>query len=298
MRLRTQLLLINLASLALLMGAVVYSYSKMLLNLDQARLFSFIVVGAGILSSVAYWFMTIPITNSVKRLIRFAEQVGDGRFEEVRQLTESVQEMKEKIHDSLQKLESMEKTRRELIANVSHDLRTPIASIQSFVEALDDGIIDDDETSHLYLTTIHREVRRLSSLIDDLFELSKLDGPATSLHHHLLRVINDDRCCSVFAIRSRRADIVPTRYLLRSHRARPHLRCDLADTTVDTMAGRESDSPFRLVFSSGVWDRHRGDGIFHLASNPISDDVARPCIPLAWLDVVRTLGVVACSCSI
>jgi two-component system sensor histidine kinase SaeS len=192
MRLRTQLLLINLASLALLMGAVVYSYSKMLLNLDQARLFSFFVVGAGILSSVDYWFMTIPITNSVKRLIRFAEQVGDGRFEEVhiknsgpyevRQLTESVQEMKEKIHDSLQKLESMEKTRRELIANVSHDLRTPIASIQSFVEALDDGIIGDDETSHLYLTTIHREVRRLSSLIDDLFELSKLEACQQPFH--------------------------------------------------------------------------------------------------------------------
>ncbi len=109
-------------------------------------------------------------------------QIKNSGPYEVRQLTESVQEMKEKIHDSLQKLESMEKTRRELIANVSHDLRTPIASIQSFVEALDDGVIDNDETSHLYLKTIHREVRRLSSLIDDLFELSKLEAGQAPFH--------------------------------------------------------------------------------------------------------------------
>ena len=83
MRLRTQLLIINLASLALLIGAVVYSYSKMLLNLDQARLLTSIAIGAGIISSVAYWLMTIPITNSVNRLIRFAEQVGDGRLRKI-----------------------------------------------------------------------------------------------------------------------------------------------------------------------------------------------------------------------
>jgi two-component system, OmpR family, sensor histidine kinase SaeS len=192
MRLRTQLLIINLASLALLIGAVVYSYSKMLLNLDQARLLTSIAIGAGIISSVAYWLMTIPITNSVNRLIRFAEQVGDGQLEEVyvnpsgphevRQLAQSVQAMKNRMHESLQKLELMEKTRRELIANVSHDLRTPIASIQSFVEALDDGVIDDYETSRRYLKTIHREVRRLSSLIDDLFELSKLEAGQQSYH--------------------------------------------------------------------------------------------------------------------
>lgn len=194
MRLRTQLLIINLASLALLVGAVVYTYSKMLLNFHQASLLTMIAIGAGVISSLAYWFMTIPVTNSVKRLIRFAEQVGNGRVEEeevqmtnsgpyeVRQLTQSVQEMRQRMHDNLQQLELMEKTRRELIANVSHDLRTPIASIQSFVEALEDGVIDDHETSRGYLKTIHREARRLSSLIDDLFELSKLEAGQQAYH--------------------------------------------------------------------------------------------------------------------
>ncbi|WP_026976098.1 sensor histidine kinase [Alicyclobacillus contaminans] len=192
MRLRTQLLIINLASLALLIGAVVYSYSKMLLNLTQAGLLTLIAVVAGIISSVAYWLMTIPITNSVNRLIHFAEQVGNGQLEEgdtqnsgpheVRRLTQAVQRMQQRMHENFKQLELMERTRRELIANVSHDLRTPIASIQSFVEALEDGVIDDYETSRVYLKTIHREASRLSSLIDDLFELSKLEAGQQSYH--------------------------------------------------------------------------------------------------------------------
>jgi two-component system, OmpR family, sensor histidine kinase SaeS len=186
MKLRTQLLMINFASLALLVGAVVYSYNKMLLDFEQARLLTLIAVGAGLFSSVTYWVMTIPIVSSMKRLIQFAEQVGNGHFDgtrikrrgpyEVRQLTQSVEEMKERIHDNLEKLAVMEQNRRELVANVSHDLRTPIASIQSFVEALDDGVIEDSKTYHSYLKTIQRESHRLSALINDLFELSKLEA--------------------------------------------------------------------------------------------------------------------------
>lgn len=70
----------------------------------------------------------------------------------------------------------MERTRRELVANVSHDLRTPIAAVQSFVEALDDQVIEDRETRQFYLKTIQREVGKLSSMIDDLFELSRLEA--------------------------------------------------------------------------------------------------------------------------
>jgi two-component system sensor histidine kinase SaeS len=186
MKLRTQLLLINAASIALLVAAVAASHTMMLLDVHQARLLTIITIAAGILSSVAYWGMTIPVSRSIQELIGFAEQVGDGQLEdasmhpsgpyEVRQLTRSVQDMKARLQSHLRQLELDEKTRRELIANVSHDLRTPIASIQSFVEALQDGVIDDTETSQAYLTTIHREVRRLNSLIDDLFELSKLEA--------------------------------------------------------------------------------------------------------------------------
>ena len=66
--------------------------------------------------------------------------------------------------------------RRNLIAWAGHDLRTPLASIQAIVEALADGMVDDPQTVDRYLHTAQREIRSLSLLIDDLFELAQLEA--------------------------------------------------------------------------------------------------------------------------
>lgn len=81
MKLRTQLLVLNVLSVTLLVGAVVLSYRLMLLNLKQAQLLTLIAVGAGVISALAYWLMTIPITRSVRNLTQFAEHVGAGNFD-------------------------------------------------------------------------------------------------------------------------------------------------------------------------------------------------------------------------
>ncbi|HMS73202.1 MAG TPA: HAMP domain-containing sensor histidine kinase [Baekduia sp.] len=70
-----------------------------------------------------------------------------------------------------------EATRRQLVAAVSHDLRTPIASLQLLVEAIDDGLVDD-ETRTRYLATMHTHIRSLSAMIDELFELSRIEAGA------------------------------------------------------------------------------------------------------------------------
>jgi len=67
-----------------------------------------------------------------------------------------------------------EATRRELVAAVSHDLRTPIASLRLLVEAVDDGIVDE-ETRRRYLATMQTHIGSLSTMIDDLFELSRIE---------------------------------------------------------------------------------------------------------------------------
>jgi two-component system sensor histidine kinase SaeS len=84
--------------------------------------------------------------------------------------------MGERLQQSFQLLEETERSRRELVANVSHDLRTPLASIQSFVEALQDGVLEDSDTKERYLATIRLETKRLGMMIEDLFELSKLEA--------------------------------------------------------------------------------------------------------------------------
>ena len=76
----------------------------------------------------------------------------------------------------------MEEARRELIAAVSHDLRTPLASMRAMVEALNDGVVSDPQTVSRYLHTIQAETRHLTTLIDDLFELSQIDAGVLKLH--------------------------------------------------------------------------------------------------------------------
>jgi two-component system sensor histidine kinase SaeS len=186
MKLRNQLLLINMLSIGLMVGALLYSYRKMYLNLEQTRLLTGIALGAGILCVLAYWLMTSPIIKSIHRLIHMAEQWGQRKFSyvqvveegpcEIKQLARAFQQMGEKLEKSFKQLEDGEKARRELIANVSHDLRTPIASIQSIVEALQDNLVEDQETKDRYLATIRSEIKRMGEMINDLFELSKLEA--------------------------------------------------------------------------------------------------------------------------
>jgi two-component system sensor histidine kinase BaeS len=75
-------------------------------------------------------------------------------------------------------LESLFDARRELVAWASHDLRTPLASMQAMIEALADGIGEQDE----YLPALHQQVRALSAIVDDLFELARIDAGALTLH--------------------------------------------------------------------------------------------------------------------
>ncbi|HWS28951.1 MAG TPA: ATP-binding protein [Clostridia bacterium] len=77
--------------------------------------------------------------------------------------------------------ERLEQTRREYVANVSHELRTPIASIRSLADALNDGLIKKQEDKQRYYGYILKESLRLSRLIDDLLELSRLQSGAVAL---------------------------------------------------------------------------------------------------------------------
>lgn len=73
---------------------------------------------------------------------------------------------------------AVEAQRRDLITAVSHDLRTPLASLRAMAEAIDEGVVDDVPTLRRYVTEIRRGVDVLVALVDDLFELARLDAGA------------------------------------------------------------------------------------------------------------------------
>jgi signal transduction histidine kinase len=76
---------------------------------------------------------------------------------------------------------SAEASRRELVAWISHDLRTPLAGIQAMAEALADGVVSAPRDVADYANQIGRETRRLAGMVDDLFELSRITAGALRL---------------------------------------------------------------------------------------------------------------------
>ena len=86
-----------------------------------------------------------------------------------------------RLNEARDRERAMEASRRELVAWVSHDLRTPLSGIRAMVEAVEDGVVEDPATVSRYLSTIRQEADRLAQLVDDLFELSRIQAGALNL---------------------------------------------------------------------------------------------------------------------
>lgn len=70
----------------------------------------------------------------------------------------------------------MEEERRDLFVSVSHDLRTPLSSIRAMIEAINDGVVHEPDAVNRYLHLVQRETEHLGHLIDDLFELARIES--------------------------------------------------------------------------------------------------------------------------
>lgn len=130
------------------------------------------------------------IGTASRDLEELARRLGDGDLlmvgdvpvaDELRRLAEELHLASARLEESRQKERSMESARRELIAWVSHDLRTPLSGIRAMVEALEDGVVDDPDDVSRYHATIRQETDRLALLVEDLFELSRIEAGALDL---------------------------------------------------------------------------------------------------------------------
>jgi signal transduction histidine kinase len=103
--------------------------------------------------------------------------------DEIDRLCATFKQMTERINQQIEKLEKSDIMRRELVTNVSHDLRTPLATLTGYMETLlmkDESLSAEERRNYLKIAISHCE--RLSKLITDLFELAKFDAHDTVVH--------------------------------------------------------------------------------------------------------------------
>ncbi|ACS99178.1 sensor histidine kinase [Paenibacillus sp. JDR-2] len=184
MKLRSYLLLANTISIAFIIVLLLVFFQYMLVTREQLIWLGLATVVAGIVSAVLFFLLIRPLEASVRRVGEGAGRIAAGELEarvdrtgltEFRLLADQFNQMGTSLEQSFRQVKAAESAQRELVANMAHDLRTPLASMQSYAEALEDGVIEDDATYRRYLATIRSETVRLSELIQDLFELSTLD---------------------------------------------------------------------------------------------------------------------------
>lgn len=97
--------------------------------------------------------------------------------------------------------ERLEIVRQEFLSNVSHELRTPLTAILAFVETLETGAIEDPESSQRFLSIIRKNASRMHSLIDDILELTAIEGGNVTLRANQveLHALVDEVCASLAA---------------------------------------------------------------------------------------------------
>lgn len=102
--------------------------------------------------------------------------------DEIASLARSFNQMAERLQNADQKQRELDALRRDLVAWAGHDLRTPLSSIRLLVEALADGVVTDPQTIQQYLSQAKKQVDHLSTLVDDLFQVSQLDAGGLPLN--------------------------------------------------------------------------------------------------------------------
>jgi signal transduction histidine kinase len=175
---RLQLVGLALLAVVLPLGGVLASGWVMFHMQDDAKILA--VSSAAALSAVvgalllARWIVK-PLESLRSASARLAG--GDLSVRAPEQGPEELAAVGSDFNSMAESIERLFEARRELVAWASHDLRTPLASMQAMLEAMDDGLAEPDE----YVPALRGRVALLSSLVDDLFELARIDAGALTL---------------------------------------------------------------------------------------------------------------------
>jgi signal transduction histidine kinase len=157
---------------------------------DRSILLTMLLV-ASLLAVGFSLYGAAPLARRLEQLRRGTARLAGGDLDarvpvegrdELARLAEDFNRMARDLAAAAAREREAEEARRDLIAAVSHDLRTPLASARALIEALADGLADDPATQERYLASARSELEKLGRLVDDLFELSRIDAGVLRLN--------------------------------------------------------------------------------------------------------------------
>jgi signal transduction histidine kinase len=197
----TQTVIVALAPVIAVGIGVVGGARAMFISNHDLRVLAVVLTGAGTIAVLAGLSLGRRVTAATATVASLARDLGHpaggspaggpaptgrqhsaGAPGELAALANDLQLTSTRLAATRAQAEALERGRRELVAWVSHDLRTPLSGMRAMVEAILDGVVSDQATVDRYHRTLLAETERLSGLVDDLFVLATIEAGAVQLH--------------------------------------------------------------------------------------------------------------------
>jgi signal transduction histidine kinase len=158
----------------------------MLISPKDAYVLATLLAFAGALAIYSSWLLTRGIREDVETVRDALRAVGEGEQapvsietggrDEIAELARAAEEMSRRLAEHEERRNAAERARKDLIAAISHDLRTPLTSLRLLAQGIEDGLLDPARVGQGYAEQMGIHVRSLTAMVDDLFELTRLEA--------------------------------------------------------------------------------------------------------------------------
>ena len=147
---------------------------------SSINIFFITAVGLGIIALLVDRWINVPI----RKVAEGAKKIKAGNFEtrieisskdEIGELAETMNELATTLESDISNMKKMEQVRTEFLSNVTHELKTPIASIAGYLETLKDGALTDNDVNRTFIKRSLKNAKRLEALVTDLVDISRIE---------------------------------------------------------------------------------------------------------------------------
>ncbi|SUN47409.1 histidine kinase protein [Streptococcus dysgalactiae subsp. dysgalactiae] len=191
MRLRTYIVIGYLVSMVITIAGLIVGLNRMLIATKDISYILLIALIASLAGGIVNMILLTSVFSSLRKLKEKMQAISQRQFDydqliisplEFKDLEGAVNQMSLDLEASFESLNESEHEKSMMIAQLSHDIKTPLTSIQATVEGILDGVIPKEEERH-YLNTISRQTNRLNQLVEELHVVSLNDQKQEEKQH-------------------------------------------------------------------------------------------------------------------